>query len=68
MKRDQVLSAAEDDPPPPLMTIAEAAAELRIGRTVAYQLAQAGELPGAFKVGSQWRIRRRDFLAAYGLD
>jgi len=51
---------------PVLLRIEEVAAKLRIGRTKAYELAQAGELPGAFKVGGQWRVRRREFLAWVG--
>jgi len=51
---------------PTLLKIDEVARELRIGRTSVYQLAQAGELPGAFKVGGQWRVRRREFLAWVG--
>lgn len=51
---------------PTLLRIEEVAAILRIGRTRCYELAQAGELPGAFKVGGQWRVRRREFLAWVG--
>jgi len=51
---------------PTLLRIEEVAAILRIGRTRVYELAQAGELPGAFKVGGQWRVRRREFLAWVG--
>lgn len=51
---------------PVLLRIEEVAAQLRIGRTSAYLMAQRGELPGAFKVGGQWRVRRREFLAWVG--
>ena len=33
-----------------------AAEELGIGLSTAYRLAAAGQLPGAFKVGNQWRV------------
>lgn len=33
-----------------------AAEQLSISLPTAYRLAQAGELPGAMKVGHQWRI------------
>jgi excisionase family DNA binding protein len=33
-----------------------AAERLEIGVSTAYRLAAAGELPGAFKVGAQWRV------------
>lgn len=36
-------------------------------RTVQW-LAVCGDLPGAFRVGVQWRINTRKFLAAYGLE
>lgn len=40
-----------------------AADQLGIGLSTAYRLASAGELPGAFKVGAQWRISVPRFLA-----
>jgi excisionase family DNA binding protein len=40
-----------------------AAEQLGIGVSTAYRLAQAGELPGAFKVGAQWRVSVPRFLA-----
>jgi hypothetical protein len=40
-----------------------AAAQLGIGVSTAYRLAQAGEVPGAFKVGAQWRVSVPRFLA-----
>lgn len=33
-----------------------AAEQLGIGVSTAYRLAAIGELPGAFKVGAQWRV------------
>lgn len=44
------------------MTVAEAAALLRIGERTAYKLVRSGRLP-AVKVGNQWRIERRAFDA-----
>ena len=44
------------------MTVAEAAALLRIGERTAYKLVRSGRLP-AVKVGNQWRIERRAFEA-----
>jgi len=49
-------------PEPDVLTIHELAALLRVGLKTAYTLAQNGELPG-FKVGGQWRFRRRDIEA-----
>ncbi len=46
-------------PDPDVLTIHELAALLRVGNKTAYTLAQNGEVPG-FKVGGQWRFRRRD--------
>ena len=47
---------------PEVLTIHELAALLRVGSKTAYTLAQSGEVPG-FKVGGQWRFRRRDIEA-----
>ncbi len=44
------------------MTVAEAAALLRIGERTAYKLVRSGRIP-AVKVGNQWRIERRAFEA-----
>lgn len=49
-------------PEPDVLTIHELAALLRVGLKTAYTLAQNGEVPG-FKVGGQWRFRRRDIDA-----
>lgn len=39
-----------------------AAEQLGIGESTAYRLAEAGQLPGAFKVGRQWRVSVPRFL------
>lgn len=39
-----------------LLTIQEAAERLRISERTAYELARAGELAGAIKVGGSWRV------------
>lgn len=49
-------------PEPDVLTIHELAALLRVGLKTAYTLAQNDEVPG-FKVGGQWRFRRRDIEA-----
>ena len=38
------------------------AEQLGIGESTAYRLAAVGQLPGAFKVGGQWRISVPRFL------
>ena len=40
-----------------------AAEQLSIGLSTAYRLAAAGQIPGAFRVGSQWRISVPRFQA-----
>jgi excisionase family DNA binding protein len=40
------------------MTVKEAAVYLRVHRSTIYRLLQSGVLPGAFRVGSDWRILR----------
>ncbi len=49
----------EVDPAHEFLKLEEAAALLRISRHTAKNLALAGELPGAFKLGKQWRISRK---------
>jgi len=39
-----------------------AAEQLGIGVSTAYRLAAAGRLPGAFKIGVQWRVSVPRFL------
>jgi excisionase family DNA binding protein len=40
-----------------------AAEQLGIGESTAYRLASTGGIPGAFKVGAQWRVSVPRFLA-----
>ena len=51
------------------LTIKEVCELLKIGERTVYHLARAGRLPGAAKVGGQWRVNRAkltDWLAAGG--
>jgi excisionase family DNA binding protein len=41
-----------------------AAEQLGIGESTAYRLAASGQMPGAFKVGAQWRVSVPKFMAA----
>ncbi len=41
-----------------------AAERLGIGLSTSYRLAKAGKMPGAFQIGSQWRISVPAFEAA----
>ena len=46
-----------------------AAQQLGISKATAYRLAQAGKIPGQFKVGAQWRVSVRRFnLEVHGDD
>ena len=45
---------------PLAMTIREVAERLQIGKSSAHRLVTSGELHG-FRVGSTWRVLRRDF-------
>ncbi len=40
-----------------------AADQLGIGTSTAYRLAAIGQIPGAFKVGAQWRVSKPKFEA-----
>ena len=48
--------------PPDVRLLAWGAEQLGIGTSTAYRLAAAGQMPGAFKVGGQWRISVPRFL------
>ena len=43
-------------PPRDIKSLAWAAEELGISKSTAYRLAESGQLPGAFRVGRQWRV------------
>jgi excisionase family DNA binding protein len=46
-----------------------AAERLGIGDSTAYRLAPLGKIPGAFKVGAQWRVSVPKFLReVHGVD
>jgi excisionase family DNA binding protein len=47
---------------PAILTPAEAARLLRVSETTVKDWARAGELPGAFKLGKEWRIEARALL------
>ena len=47
----------------PLLTLAEVSARLSVSRPTLYRLAVAGLLPGAVRIGSQWRVRPDAFEA-----
>jgi excisionase family DNA binding protein len=41
-----------------------AAEQLGIGVSTAYRLVAVGKIPGAFRIGAQWRVSVPRFLAA----
>jgi len=49
--------------PKPLMSVAEAARELGIAPTTAYEWLRRGELPGTVQHGGRWYVRRAVLLA-----
>jgi len=53
-----VTRALPDDVKP----LSWAAERLGIGESTAYRLALLGQIPGAFKIGSQWRVSVPKFL------
>lgn len=48
--------------PETFLTIPEAARLLRVAERTVYTLARRGDLPGAVKVGNQWRIDRETLM------
>lgn len=49
-----------------LLTLEEAAKHYGIGLRALRRLARLGEIPGAFKVGSRWRIKREKLKEKWG--
>lgn len=49
-------------------TVEEAAELLGIGRSLAYQLARTGELPGVVKLGNRYIVGRAALLRALGAN
>ena len=49
------------------LRVEEAAKVLRIGRTLAYQMAASGELP-VIRVGKQLRVPRRKFEQMFEIE
>ena len=48
---------------PEYMTIPEVCEFLRLGERTVYEKCRSGELPGAVKVGNQWRVDREKLQA-----
>jgi excisionase family DNA binding protein len=46
-------------PPLPDYTLAEYAQIVRIGSATLQRLAKQGKLPGVYRIGSRWRVRRQ---------
>ena len=54
---------------PEFLTVSELASRLRLAERTAYDLVRQGRIPGAAKIGGQWRIRTESldaWLAAGG--
>lgn len=49
--------------PADVKTLSWAAEQLGIGVSTAYRLVAIGQIPGAFRVGGQWRVSVPRFLA-----
>jgi excisionase family DNA binding protein len=45
------------------LTIEEVCVLLKLGKRTVYELARTGRLPGAAKVGGQWRVNRETLTA-----
>ena len=57
----------QTQPLSPTGTVEDAAVLLSIGRTLAYQEARAGRLPGVFRVGRLYRVSLPTLYAHLGL-
>jgi excisionase family DNA binding protein len=56
------LQPATPAPGSPFLTADEAAALLRVSRWVVYRALEAGRIPGARRIGKEWRIMRSALL------
>jgi excisionase family DNA binding protein len=45
---------------PSILTIEEISRYLRVNPSTAYRMANAGKIPGAFRVGHRWMFHRDD--------
>lgn len=50
------------------VTVEEAAELLGIGRSLAYELARSGELPGVIKLGHRYVVSRTALFRALGVE
>jgi excisionase family DNA binding protein len=55
---NQTIEQPTKDALPETQTLAEVADVLRVSEDTVRRLAEAGDIPGAFKVGQQWRFNR----------
>ena len=53
----------EDKTVPEFMTVLEVAELLKVSDRTVYDLCRQGLLPGAAKIGKQWRVDKDDLLA-----
>lgn len=51
---------------PKTLSIEEACKQLGIGRTLGYELARKGEMPGVLKLGGRYLVSRAALLKALG--
>lgn len=61
--RDVSPEAQPGDPTDRPLTVDEVAGLLRVSTKTVYRRARLGQLPGAFKVGHQWRIHPAPLMA-----
>ena len=64
MERHETYSYDEVRAWPAVVDLVKAAAVFQVGRTAAYELAEAGRFPvPVFKVGRRWRVSTQAILA-----
>jgi hypothetical protein len=64
LRRQRGAQVGGGAPPAEVESVAWAARELGISETYAYRLAHRGDLPGAFELGTRWRVSVPRFRAA----
>ena len=53
------------EPQEEFLTVEETAELLKVSTRTIYDLARAGELPGAKKLGNQWRVHKPTLVASW---
>ena len=67
--RDRTRRRSPKQLPDDVQLLSWAAEQLGVSKATAYRLAESGRVPGAFKIGAQWRVSVPRFMReVHGVD